>query len=112
MATQPTATEEREQRKPEKHSKSRLVMVELARRRSPEQVRRLRRGRGKLVADIEDAVEELVKSGTIKADAEPVVIVVREAALPLLWALDYDEDEDEDDEDDDDDDDEDEDDDD
>jgi hypothetical protein len=105
MATQPTATEEREQRTPEKQSKSQLVVVELASRRSPEQVRRLRRGRGKLVTDIEDAVEELVKSGTIKADAPPVVIVVREAALPLLWALDYDEDEDEDDEDEDDDDD-------
>jgi hypothetical protein len=99
MATQPTTGEEREQRKPEKRSKSQLVVVELARRRSPEQVRRLRRGRGKLVTDIEDAVEELVKSGTIKSDTPPVVIVIREATLPLLWAFDYDDDEEEDEED-------------
>jgi Family of unknown function (DUF6200) len=79
------------------HGKSQLVVVELARRRSPDQVRRLRRGHGKLVTDIEDAVDELVKSGTIKAEAQPVVIVVREAALPVLWAFDYDDDEDEDD---------------
>ena len=100
MAMQPTAKEDREARETEKHGKSPLVVVELARRRSPDQVRRLRKGRGKLVIDIEDTVEELVKSGTIKAEAQPVVIVVREAALPLMWALDYDQDEDEQDDDD------------
>ena len=109
MATQPTVREEREQRETERQNKLPLVVVELTRRRSPEQVRRLRRGRGRLLMDIEDAVDELVKSGTIKAGTQPVVVVVREATLPLLWALDYiddeeeDEDEDEDDDDDDDD---------
>jgi Family of unknown function (DUF6200) len=97
MATQPTAKEDREARETETHGKSPLVVVELARRRTPDQVRRLRKGHGKLVTDIEDTVEELVKSGTIKAEAQPVVIVVREAAL---WALDYDPDEDEEDDDD------------
>jgi Family of unknown function (DUF6200) len=108
MATQPSTKEEREPHEAEKQAKSQLVVVELAKRRSPEQVRRLRRGRGRLVTDIEDAVDELVKSGTIKGGTQPVVIVVREATLPLLWALDYveedDEDDDEDDDDDDDDD--------
>jgi hypothetical protein len=75
------------------------VVVELARRRNPEQIRRLRKGRGKLVYDIEDAVAELVQSGTIKADAQPVVIVVREVPPPpLLWAG-YDDDYDEEDDD-------------
>lgn len=104
MATPSTAKEEREQHETGKQSKSQLVVVELARRRSPEQVRRLRKGRGRLVTDIDDAVAELVKAGTIKAETQPVVIVVREATLPLQWALDYDEDEDDDDEDEDDDD--------
>ncbi len=103
MATQPTAREEH--RETESQNKLPLVVVELSRRRSPEQVRRLRRGRGKLLTDIEDAVDELVKSGTIKSGTQPVVVVVREATLPLLWALDYEEDEDEDEDDDDDDDD-------
>jgi hypothetical protein len=57
------------------------------------------------VHDIDDVVEELVQSGTIKADAQPVVIVVRELATPLVWTLDYDEeDEDENDDEDEDDD--------
>jgi Family of unknown function (DUF6200) len=101
MATQPSTKEEHGAPETEKHAKSQLVVVELAKRRSPEQVRRLRRGRGRLVTDIEDAVDELVKSGTIKSGTQPVVIVVREATLPLLWALE-DVDEDEEDEDDDD----------
>jgi hypothetical protein len=107
-ARETTAKEEREHRQTERQNKSPLVVVELSRRRSPEQVRRLRKGRGRLLLDIEDAVDELVKSGTIKSDTQPVVIVVREATLPLFWALDYvdDEEEDEDDEDEDEDDDE------
>jgi hypothetical protein len=100
MATQPTAREEPEQRETERQNKLPLVVVELSRRRSPEQVRRMRKGRGRLLIDIEDAVEELVKAGTIKSGTQPVVVVVREAALPLLWALDYMDDEEEDDEDD------------
>ena len=94
----------KEHAKPEtKKSSGSLVVVELARRRSAEQVRRLRKGRGKLVSDIDEVVNELVEAGTIKADTPPVVIVVRESSASLLWsALDDDEDDDEDDEDDDD----------
>src|SRR5262249_22082639 len=106
MATQPTTKDEREPHETEKHEKhaKSLIVVELAKRRSTDQVRRLRKGRGRLVEDIDDAVEELVKSGTIKTGTQPVVIVVREATLPLMWALDEDnEDDDEDDDDDDDD---------
>jgi Family of unknown function (DUF6200) len=101
MTTNPTAREDRaETRNAEKKGKPPLVVVELARRRSSEQIRRLRKGRGKLVEDIEDAVEELVHSGTIKADAQPVVIVVREAwPTPLLWPGYDEDDDDEDDED-------------
>ena len=102
MTTNPTAREERaETRSVEKKAKP-LVVVELARRRNPEQIRRLRKGRGKLVHDIEDAVEELVQSGTIKADAQPVVIVVREVSPPPLFLAGYDDDEDDDDDNDDD----------
>jgi|SRR4051794_41038487 hypothetical protein len=108
MAMQPTVKEEREHRETEKQNKLPLVVVELSRRRSPEQVRRLRKGQGKLLTDIEDAVDELVKSGTIKSGTQPVVVVVREATLSLLSALgaleDEGEDEDEDEDDDEDDD--------
>jgi hypothetical protein len=98
----------KEHGKPEtKKSSGSLVVVELAKRRSAEQVRRLRKGRGKLASDIDEVVNELVESGTIKADTPPVVIVVRESSASLLWsALEDDEDDDDDDDDDDEDDDE------
>ena len=86
-----------------------VVVVELSKVRSHEQVRRLRTGRGRLATDINEVVNELVQSGTIKADTPPVVIVVRESTASLLWSelehdLDEDEDEDYDEEDEDDDD--------
>jgi hypothetical protein len=102
MTTQPTPSEQREQRKG-KRSNQQLVVVELDKTRSHEQVRRLRKGRGKLVGDIDEVLEELIESGTIKADAQPVIIVVREITPSLLSALEYYEDEDEDDDDEDDD---------
>jgi hypothetical protein len=102
MAQQPTsAAEQRDQRQDDKQ-KPQLVVVELAKRRTPEQIRRLREGRGKLVRDIDEVVEELASSGTIKANAQPVVIVVRELAPPFPWPfeppeLDVDDDDDDDD---------------
>lgn len=94
MANQQSAQESAKQDATEK---PRLVVVELAKRRTTEQIRLLRKGRGKLVADIEGALEELVSSGTISDATQPVVIVVREAMLmPLLDLDDSDDEEDED----------------
>jgi hypothetical protein len=99
------------QREHEATDKSQLVMVDLSRRQSAKQVRQLRKGHGSLVRRIDEIVEQLVQSGTLKADAQPVVIVVREK-LALPWPFsqielneddDDDEDDDEDDDDDDDD---------
>lgn len=96
MTNQTPAAEDAQQ---ETHGdKPRLVVVELAKRRTPDQVRRLRKGRGKLVGDIESVIEELVAAGTIDEGAQPVVIVVREAGfMPLLDLDDEDEDDEEDD---------------
>jgi hypothetical protein len=108
MTTESSASKEAS--KPEsKKSSGSVVIVELAKRRSVEQIRRLRKGRGKLVSDIDEVLGELVESGTIKADTPPVVIVVRESSTSLLLSAlqeedddDDEEDEDEDDEDEDD----------
>src|ERR1700724_2888379 len=86
-----------------------VVGVALSNGRSHEQVSRRRTGRGRLATDIHEVVNELVQSGTIKADTPPVVIVVRESTASLLWSelehdLEEDEDEDYDEEDEDDDD--------
>jgi len=106
MSTDTIIKEEGSIRDTEKDRASQLVVVELARRRSPEQIKRLRKGRGRLVEDIDDTIHELVKSGTISPDAQPVVIVVRETLTSsLLWPIGQDDDEDDDERDDDDDDD-------
>jgi Family of unknown function (DUF6200) len=90
MAAQGTTpAEQREQRghrEQDATSKPGLVMVELDRRQSRKQIRRLRKGRGKLVGRIEDIVDELTRDGTVKAGAQPVVIVVRERTN-LPWPL-------------------------
>jgi hypothetical protein len=111
MASKATAAtehgEQHTQREQEAAGKSPLVMVDLSRRQSPRQIKRLRKGRGVLMERIDEIVEELVESGTIKAGAQPVVILMREkVSLPWPFAdVDYDEDDDEDEEDDDEDDD-------
>ena len=89
MAVQPTtAAEQREQRERE-HDKAKpqLVVVDLGRRQTPKQIKRLRKGRGKLVGRIDEIVDELTASGTIKGNAQPVVIIVRERT-PLPWPFD------------------------
>jgi Family of unknown function (DUF6200) len=105
MTMQPSASDspsKREAKTEGKTSGKSVVVVELSRVRTHEQVRRLRQGRGRLATDIDEVINELVQSGTIKADAPPVVIVVRESTASLLWSeleheLDEDEDDDEDD---------------
>jgi hypothetical protein len=101
-------SEHHAQREHEATEKSQLVMVDLSRRQSAKQVRQLRKGHGSLVRRIDEIVQQLLQAGTLKADAQPVVIVVREK-LTLPWPfsqIELDEDEDEDDDDDDDEDDE------
>jgi Family of unknown function (DUF6200) len=93
--------EQHARREHEAASKSQLVMVDLARRQSPRQVKRLRKGRGPLMKHIDEIVEELVQSGTVQAGAQPVVILMREkVSMPWPFAdYEYDDDDDDDDED-------------
>ena len=94
MATAATNTaEQRESKEQEKTSKSQIVIVDLDEPQSAQQVKRLRKGRGKLVTRVERIVSELVEAGTVKSSAQPVVIVVRE--LPSMpWSFDDDDDDD------------------
>jgi hypothetical protein len=70
----------------DKASGSQLLVVDLGKRQSPKQLKRLRKGRGKLVGRIDQIVNDLVEAGTVKAGAQPIVIVVRERMdLPTLW---------------------------
>jgi len=52
-------------------------------------IKALRNGKGKLLNEVLDAVEELRTVGTISQDAQPVVVIVREkpktnGILPML----------------------------
>ena len=76
-----------EQRASDRANKShQLLVVDLGKRQSPKQVKRLRKGRGKLVGRIDQIIAELVDAGTVKAGAQPIVIVVRERMdIPDFW---------------------------
>jgi hypothetical protein len=51
-------------------------------------VKKLREGHGKLLAEIVDCVDELKGAGKLPADAQPIVIIVREKRRKNgLWPL-------------------------
>jgi hypothetical protein len=91
MATAPSSsTEQREQKEA---GKSQTVVVDFDEPQSSVLVRRLRKGKGKLMTRVERIVNDLVASGTVKSTAQPVVIVVREIPAPF-WLADDDDDDD------------------
>ncbi len=59
------------------------VIVDLGEPQASAQICRLRKGTGKLFHHVETIVDDLVAAGTVKPNAQPVVIIVRE--LPSLW---------------------------
>jgi Family of unknown function (DUF6200) len=63
------------------------IVVDLGKKRR-KQIRRMRKGQGKLMVEISHLVEELRTAGSISAAAQPVIVVVRQKrrtrALP--WA--------------------------
>jgi hypothetical protein len=70
--------------------KSQIVIVDLGEPQPSRQVSRLRKGKGKLVTKVERIVNDLTQAGTVKATAQPVVIVVREFLSPLPFGDDDD----------------------
>jgi len=53
------------------------VVVDLGRKKK-KQIKQLRQGQGKLMAEVNSCVQELKDSGTISASAQPVIVIVRE----------------------------------
>lgn len=53
------------------------VIIDLGRHRR-KRIKRLRRGRGRLMEDVFDAMEDLRKAGRIDEDAQPVIAIVRQ----------------------------------
>ena len=83
MAVAPSTPEQRESREPDRTTgKSQIVVVDLNEAQSAQQIKRLRKGRGKLVTKVERIIGDLVQAGTVRSTAQPVVIVVRELPSP------------------------------
>jgi hypothetical protein len=87
------SSEQKESREHERAGKPQIVVVDLAELQSSRDVKRLRKGRGKLMTRVERIVNDLAEAGTVKASAQPVVIVVREVPSPFDF-LEQDEDDD------------------
>ena len=76
--TATSGAEHRESRDQDKTSRHPIVVVDLGEAQSSRYVNRLRKGQGKLMAHVEQIVNDLIEAGTVKSTAQPVVIVVRE----------------------------------
>jgi len=59
-----------------------LIVVDLG-TKDTKQIKRLRRGKGKLIDKVKQCLEELRTSGAITGTVQPVVIVVTEEATPF-----------------------------
>ena len=71
-----------EHRESEKSAKSHII-VDLGEAQPSTQIRRLRKGKGKLFHHVDTIIDDLIAAGTVKPNAQPVVIIVRE--LPSFW---------------------------
>lgn len=56
-----------------------MIIVDLGRKRA-RQVKRLRKGKGKLLDKVHQVIEELKANNSISGSVQPVVIVVQERA--------------------------------
>ncbi len=61
-----------------------LLVVDVGKKQRRKNIRALRKGEGKLFDKISSLVNELKENGTVKGDAQPLVIVVREKERRLL----------------------------
>lgn len=63
------------------------IVVDVGKKRR-KQIRRLRKGQGKLMMEINHLVEELRMAGSISASSQPVIVVVRQKrrTRSLPWA--------------------------
>jgi hypothetical protein len=57
------------------------VIIDLG-KKPPKQIRLLRKGKGKLVHEVSDALEELKTAGIISKTVQPVIVIVGEQFEP------------------------------
>jgi hypothetical protein len=57
------------------------IILDLGRKKR-KYVKKLRKGNGKLLDEVMDAVDELCRVGTVPKSAQPVIVIVREKRRP------------------------------
>lgn len=62
------------------------VIIDLGKQKK-NRVKRLRKGRGRLMDDIALAMQELKEEGVVAEGAQPVIVVVREKDKKSRWPL-------------------------
>ena len=62
------------------------LVVDMGKKRG-KQIKQLREGRGKLMAEVNTLIDELRQAGSISTSAQPVIIVVRQKRKPGMWPL-------------------------
>jgi len=60
------------------------VIIDLGKKKR-KAIKRLRKGTGKLMDEVNDCIEELRESGAISGSAQPVIVVVKERASKPRW---------------------------
>jgi hypothetical protein len=60
------------------HAPSDLPVVVDIGKKGRKQIKALRRGEGKLMAEVNSLVQELKSAGTVSSSAQPVVVIVRQ----------------------------------
>lgn len=80
MSSTTAATSDKQSRA--QSGSSSVVVVDLGEPQSSVAVKRLTKGKGALYDKVDKIMKDLVADGTVKADAQPVVIVVREFPMP------------------------------
>lgn len=55
------------------------IILDLGKKKKDD-VKKLRKGKGKLLSKVEDLVEDMKSAGELDANARPVIVVVRERA--------------------------------
>ncbi|MFN3647976.1 MAG: hypothetical protein ACK47B_00240 [Armatimonadota bacterium] len=53
------------------------ILVNLG-KQSRSKIKKLKRGEGRLMSEVQTTIEELKRSGVIAADAQPVIVLVKE----------------------------------
>ena len=78
-------TNGQEQAAPNQSHRRSSILVDLG-RRSAKRIKQLRKGKGKLMKDVEQTIDELMSSGQLDETAQPVIVIVREKpSAPMMW---------------------------